>query len=85
MNAAPIISARAGAARLRRRGLDDAVNMTVILCRVDQRRRLPPPRELLLLRCPRSLAARVDLPLEYPENASERVPLLSVAVRLVPL
>src|SRR5687768_2176752 len=40
------------------------------------RRRLPPPpRELLRLRCPRELAARSDFPLEYPENASDLVPL----------
>jgi hypothetical protein len=33
---------------------------------------------------PRELAARSDFPLEYPENASDRVPLRS-AVDLVPL
>src|SRR5262249_8355452 len=41
-------------------------------------RRLPPPplRLLLLrLRCPRSLEARDDFPLEYPENASVLAPL----------
>ena len=40
----------------------------------DHRRRPPPPpppRELLRLRCPRSLEDRCDAPLEYPENASE--------------
>src|SRR3954466_7309553 len=52
-----------------------------------QRRRLPPElRELLLrLRCPRSLAFPADLPLEYPEKASERVPLRSVLARSPPL
>ena len=38
-------------------------------------------RELLRLPWPRWLAARSDFPLEYPENASERVPLRSLAVR----
>src|SRR5215471_12364326 len=31
----------------------------------------PPPRELLLLFWPRALDERCDLPLEYPEKASE--------------
>jgi len=47
-----------------------------------QRRRPPPPlldRELLRLLLPRELAARSDFPLEYPENASDFVPLRSVA------
>jgi hypothetical protein len=35
----------------------------------------PPPRELLRLWAPRELAARSDFPLEYPENASDLVPL----------
>jgi hypothetical protein len=44
------------------------------------RRREPPLRELLLrLREPRELAARSDFPLEYPENASDFVPLRSAA------
>ena len=44
-------------------------------------RRRPPPRALPLLRCPRELAARSDRPLEYPEKASERVPLRSPLAR----
>jgi hypothetical protein len=47
-----------------------------------QRRRPPPPpldRELLRLVFPRELAARSERPLEYPENASDLVPLRSVA------
>jgi hypothetical protein len=43
---------------------------------LSQRRRLPPLlRELLRLCCPRELAACVDFLLEYPEKASELVPL----------
>jgi hypothetical protein len=51
------------------------------------RRREPPLRELLLrLREPRELAARSDFPLEYPENASDFVPLRSAAdVERLPL
>src|SRR5262245_61023295 len=63
----------------------------MLSARFKNYRRLPPPPlpppppleddEPRLL-CPRELAARVDCPLEYPENASERVPLLScVAAR----
>ena len=48
-----------------------------------RRREPPPPRELLRLRLPRWLAARSDLPLEYPENASDLVPLRSPLVRWV--
>jgi hypothetical protein len=51
----------------------------------DARHRRPllrPPPELLRLRWPRELADRVELPLEYPENASDRVPLRSPLVRL---
>src|SRR5262249_2558285 len=43
-------------------------------------RRLPPPPDrppALRLRLPRELAARSRLPLEYPEKASDRVPLRS--------
>jgi len=53
-----------------------------------QRRRPPPPprdRELLRLCVPRELAARSERPLEYPEKASDLVPLRSVGVRAVPL
>jgi len=52
------------------------------------RRRPPPPpldRELLRLCVPRELAARSERPLEYPEKASDLVPLRSVGVRDVPL
>lgn len=54
-------------------------NVLCILTRRACQRRRPPPllrRPLLdLLLCPRVLAARSDRPLEYPENASDRVPL----------
>jgi len=44
------------------------------------RRLPPPPREPLLLRldCPRELADLCDVPLEYPEKASEPPPLRCV-------
>jgi len=53
----------------------------------DYRRRPPPPPDRL--RLPRELAARSDLPLEYPEKASDFVPLRSAdicrpSVRVVP-
>jgi hypothetical protein len=55
---------------------------------IPHRRRPPPLRPLLrplLLRllCPRWLAERCELPLEYPENASELAPLRVVARWLV--
>jgi hypothetical protein len=48
-------------------------------------RRRPPPPPPLRLRVPRELAARVELPLEYPENASDFVPLRSAAVAVLVL
>jgi hypothetical protein len=48
-------------------------------------RRRPPPPPLLLLRVPRELAARVELPLEYPENASDPVPLRWAEVEVLVL
>jgi len=53
----------------------------VHLSRYQRRRPPPPPPDRL--RVPRELAARVELPLEYPENASDFVPLRSVAVAVL--
>src|SRR5438067_332220 len=67
------------------------VSRCMIPCLIEpgstQRRRRPPPpeRELLRLWFPRELAARSERPLEYPENASDRVPLRSPAALALPL
>src|SRR6185295_19366284 len=81
MTAAPTIPAIPATIATTVRRDDVRRCMTAILT-ASQRRGPPPPpppreRELLRLCVPRLLAARSDFPLEYPENASDFVPLRS--------
>src|SRR4029077_1808562 len=70
------------------RRIETACSMGAVLTTSRLYRRRPPPppeRELPRLSRPRELAARSDFPLEYPENASDFVPLRSAVDARCPL